>query len=255
MEDSDQIKETAQKAEEILKNLEELESESTDKKSAEPTSKEVNSKSRGLAALLMAGGTVMVLAALATAIIHNSSSISKRQETGEPELGSKQQPDSSSPTYQEQPERDPQQFQDQERNSQARPKEQNSSYRDKIQQCGEWGCTDSYKFGRIPDREYPQSCAFSRTDPRGMTIVSRSSLEFWACRDDGGDPYDGYSVSWSDGKRTKYTFGPGGSGLIVGTDGQGYPMRWTNSSHEGSDIIVINHEDGAKTWIPGSVNF
>jgi len=255
MEDSDQIKETAQRADEILQKLLESEGGSSEKKIAEPISKEATSKTRGLAPLLLVGGTVMALTAVGTAIVLSNPTVSTRLDTGLPRLNSEKQPSPNSPTFQEKPERDSQRYQGQEGNSQATPKGHNSRYQDKTQDCGEWGCADSYKFGRIPDNEYPQSCAFSRTDKNGLTIVSRSTLDFWACRDEGGDPYNGYSVSWVDGKRTKYTFNPGGNGLMVGTDGRGYPMRWTNSSHQGSDIIVINHESGAESWIPGSVNF
>lgn len=138
----------------------------------------------------------------------------------------------------------------------AKGKSQDLDIQGRPPQCGEWGCRDVYKFGRIPDDTYPHSCAFSRTDPRGMTIVSRSpsEIEYWACRDKGGDQSDGYSVSWADGKETRYTFGSGGRGTIVGTDGEGYPMRWKNSIHRGTPIIVINHEDGAESWIPGRVD-
>jgi hypothetical protein len=30
-------------------------------------------------------------------------------------------------------------------------------------------------------------------------------------------------------------------------------MRWSNDSHRGQDIVVINHQDGAISWIPGHI--
>jgi hypothetical protein len=31
-------------------------------------------------------------------------------------------------------------------------------------------------------------------------------------------------------------------------------MTWRNDTHDGTKIIVISHQDGATTWIPGNVN-
>jgi hypothetical protein len=119
---------------------------------------------------------------------------------------------------------------------------------------GAWGSASDYKFGRLPDGEYPNSCAFSRTDAAGeRASENKSSLEFWACRDRGGDPERGYSVVWADGKQTTYTFAADGSGTVVGTNGLSYSMRWRNDSHQGSDIVVIDHKDGAISWIPGPI--
>jgi hypothetical protein len=117
-----------------------------------------------------------------------------------------------------------------------------------------WGGEADYKFGRVPDDAYPDSCAFSRTDPDGRITTEKASVEYWACRDDGGTPEDGYSVVWADGKQTTYWFGPDGVGEVRGTNGDRYPMRWRNGSHGGQDIIVIDHEDGAISWIPRAVN-
>lgn len=116
-----------------------------------------------------------------------------------------------------------------------------------------WGDASDYKFGTLPGGSYPNSCAFSSTDAQGRTILDKSRVDYWACRDVGGNPETGYSVVWADGKQTNYTFGRDGDGTVVGTNGSSYPMRWRNDSHRGSDIIVINHEDGATTWIPGRV--
>jgi hypothetical protein len=44
-----------------------------------------------------------------------------------------------------------------------------------------------------------------------------------------------------------------GKGSVVGTNGNSYPMNWHNYSHKGKDITVINHQDGAITWIPGHI--
>lgn len=120
--------------------------------------------------------------------------------------------------------------------------------------AGTWGPAESYKFGRLPGGDYPDSCAFSQTDSQGETIISRSRLDYWACRDEGGNAADGFSVVWADGKRTKYTFNPGGVGSIVGTDGLRYPIKWSNESQNGSRVIVISHKDGSISWIPGQVN-
>lgn len=119
---------------------------------------------------------------------------------------------------------------------------------------GAWGDASAYKFGQLPGSEYPNSCAFTETTPAGTQKTGNSSLEYWACRDEGGNATDGYLVTWADGKKTRYTFGTGGSGMIIGTNGQQYPMlNWRNDTHNGQKIIVINHEDGATTWIPGHV--
>ncbi len=120
--------------------------------------------------------------------------------------------------------------------------------------AGAWGSASVYKFGRVPGGEYPDSCAFSRTDSQGETIIDRSQLDYWACRDQGGNSTDGFSVEWVDGKRTKYTFAPGGSGYMVGTDGREYPINWSNEHKNGSKVIVISHENGSVSWIPGHVN-
>lgn len=118
---------------------------------------------------------------------------------------------------------------------------------------GAWGASGDYKFGRQPGGDYPNSCAFSRTDEAGQKTIDKSQVEFWACRDIGGDAERGYNVAWADGKQTTYTFRNDGSGAVVGTNGSSHPMNWRNDSHQGSDIIVINHQDGATTWIPGHV--
>lgn len=86
-----------------------------------------------------------------------------------------------------------------------------------------------------------------------MTTANKDNLEYWACRDVGGDPESGYRVVWADGKETSYTFGPDGAGTVVGTNGSSVPMRWSNDSHQGQDIVVINHQDGAISWIPGHI--
>jgi hypothetical protein len=117
-----------------------------------------------------------------------------------------------------------------------------------------WGSATDYKFGQLPGGEYPQSCAFSSTAPGGQIIIDKSQLEFWACRDLGGDGDNGYKVAWADGKETTYKFEADGSGEVVGTNGDRYPMRWRNDNHNGDLIIVINHQDGAISWIPGKVS-
>ena len=119
---------------------------------------------------------------------------------------------------------------------------------------GAWGPASAYKFGRLPDATYPDSCAFSQTDSAAQTIISRSDVDYWACRDEGGNPSDGFNVVWADGKRTTYTFGSGGVGSVVGTNGQTYPISWRNDSRNGSNVIIISHSDGATSWIPGRVN-
>ncbi|MFM7752958.1 MAG: hypothetical protein ACKO58_00985 [Cyanobium sp.] len=119
---------------------------------------------------------------------------------------------------------------------------------------GAWGSPADYKFGQLPGGDYPNSCAFSQTDSSGRTNTSKEQMEFWACRDVGGDAVNGYKVVWADGKETTYTFGPDGDGQVVGTNGSTYPMRWRNDSHQGDPIIVINHQDGATSWIPGTIN-
>lgn len=118
---------------------------------------------------------------------------------------------------------------------------------------GAWGNSTDYKFGRLPGGDYPNSCAFSRTDEAGQKTIDKSQVEYWACRDIGGDAERGYNVAWADGKQTTYTFSNDGSGAVVGTNGSSYPMSWRNDNHHGSDIIVISHQDGATTWIPGHV--
>lgn len=118
---------------------------------------------------------------------------------------------------------------------------------------GAWGSASEYKFGQLPGGSYPNSCAFSVTDANNQTY-DKSQIEYWACRDEGGDPSTGYRVVWADGKATNYTFQPGGDGMVVGTNGSTYPMRWRNETHQGDPIIVINHQDGAITWIPGNIN-
>ena len=119
---------------------------------------------------------------------------------------------------------------------------------------GAWGPASAYKFGRLPDSSYPNSCAFSQTDLAGQTILSRSTLDYWACRDEGGNSSDGYSVAWADGKRTKYKFGPGGDGSVIGTNGILYRVRWRNALRNGNKVIIIDHQDGAISWIPGQVD-
>jgi hypothetical protein len=119
---------------------------------------------------------------------------------------------------------------------------------------GQWGPANSYKFGRVPDNTFPNSCAFSQTDSAGQMIISRTQMDYWACRDEGGNTTDGFSVTWVDGKRTKYTFGPDGIGSIVGTNGSVYPIKWRNDIKNGDKVIITSHEDGATSWIPGHVN-
>lgn len=118
---------------------------------------------------------------------------------------------------------------------------------------GAWGDTTDYKFGQLPGGDYPNSCAFSKTDENGRTTIDKSDLDYWACRDQGGDSENGYKVVWADGKETTYTFQQGGDGQVVGTNGNTYPMTWRNDSHAGDPIIVINHQDGAVSWIPGNI--
>lgn len=119
---------------------------------------------------------------------------------------------------------------------------------------GAWGSSADYKFGQLPGGDYPDSCAFSRTDSAGRTTTDKSAVEYWACRDNGGNASDGFTVAWSDGKTTRYMFGPDGEGSVVGTNGTTYPMTWRNDTHDDIKIIVISHQDGATTWIPGNVN-
>ena len=123
-----------------------------------------------------------------------------------------------------------------------------------VPSAGAWGPAPDYKFGRLPDSTFPDSCAFSRTDPAGQTITSRADVDYWACRDEGGSVTDGFTVVWVDGKRTKYTFGPAGTGSVVGTSGETYPMKWQNDRRNDSNVIIITHSDGATSWIPGKVN-
>jgi len=118
---------------------------------------------------------------------------------------------------------------------------------------GAWGSAADYKFGQLPGGDYPNSCAFSQTDASGRTNTDKGQLEFWACRDVGGDAENGYRVVWADGKETTYTFGPDGDGQVVGTNGSTYPMRWRNDGHQGDPIVVIDHQDGAISWIPGTI--
>ncbi len=118
-----------------------------------------------------------------------------------------------------------------------------------------WGRPEDYKFGQGPSASFPHTCAFSQTDARGATTqADKSQLEFWACRDEGGDSENGYAVTWGDGKRTVYRFNAGGVGAVVGTNGQEVDIQWRNNQHNGAKIIVINHRDGAISWIPGSVD-
>jgi hypothetical protein len=120
---------------------------------------------------------------------------------------------------------------------------------------GAWGSEADYKFGRLPGGEYPDSCAFSETTADGIQKTNSSAMEYWACRDEGGNASDGYRVVWADGKSTRYTFMPNGSGMIIGTNGRRYPMvNWYNDTRNGDKVIVINHEDGSTTWIPGHVD-
>lgn len=112
----------------------------------------------------------------------------------------------------------------------------------------------SYKFDRVPDGEYPDSCAFSRTDSAGQQTLDKSQLDFWACRYVGGESNTGFSVAWADGKQTTYKYYNDGSGEVVGTNGSSYPMQWRNDAFQGSQVTVITHQDGATTFIPGHVN-
>ena len=133
------------------------------------------------------------------------------------------------------------------------PTPKGSSTAPQTPSSGAWGSASDYKFGQLPGGDFPNSCAFSVTDGSGRTTTDKSSLEYWACRDVGGDPDNGYKVVWADGKETTYTFQANGDGRVVGTNGNTYPMRWRNDSHAGEQIIVINHQDGAITWIPGHI--
>lgn len=119
---------------------------------------------------------------------------------------------------------------------------------------GAWGSAADYKFGQLPGGDHPNSCAFSQTDSSGRTNTFKEQMEFWACRDVGGDAENGYKVVWADGKEITYTFEPDGDGQVVGTNGSTYPMRWRNDSHQGDPIIVIDHQDGAISWIPGTIH-
>ncbi len=118
---------------------------------------------------------------------------------------------------------------------------------------GAWGSASDYKFGQLPGGDYPQTCAFSRTDPSGRVNTDKSQMEFWACRDVGGDAENGYKVAWADGKETTYTFGAEGKGEVVGTNGSRHAIRWRNDTQQGDSIIVIYHQEGAVSWIPGNV--
>ena len=122
------------------------------------------------------------------------------------------------------------------------------------QEYNTWGGVASYKFGRLPDANYPHNCAFSQTGNNGKIITKMGKLDFWACRWEGGSVDDGYKVIWSDGKRTIYRFYESGEGTVIGTNGTGASIRWFNGKHNGDNIIVINHEDGAQTWISGEVD-
>ncbi|MFN9619248.1 MAG: hypothetical protein ACK55X_06005 [Synechococcaceae cyanobacterium] len=116
-----------------------------------------------------------------------------------------------------------------------------------------WGSAADYKFGRLPEGDYPHSCAFTKTTADGKLISDKTTLEYWACRDEGGTAKTGYTVVWADGKPTTYTFEANGEGEVVGTDGKTAPMRWSNDSHKGDNIVIINHKDGAISWIPGNI--
>jgi hypothetical protein len=113
---------------------------------------------------------------------------------------------------------------------------------------------NTYSFVSTADNTFPNSCAFSQTDSAGQIIISRTQMDYWACRDEGGNSTDGFTVTWVDGKRTKYTFGPDGIGSIVGTNGSVYPIKWRNDIKNGDKVIITSHEDGATSWIPGHVN-
>jgi hypothetical protein len=117
-----------------------------------------------------------------------------------------------------------------------------------------WGPESIYKFGRIPDATYPDNCAYSKTDPAGKNVISLGDLDYWACRDEGGNPSEGFSVVWADGKRSTYIFGAGGVGAVVGTNAGTSSMRWRNDNRNGSKVIIISHETGSTSWIPGHVN-
>lgn len=259
--DAERIRQTRDKADEILRDIEspdtngdsqELDEAKRDdqyhgQRDAEKTKVgAINSNDRrGKRNILGIGFFLMLIPLGALSLFALNQIASQSYEAGRSTSSVPDAPEEEPTRWREEP------------NRTVRDKSQNSAPQERPAQCGEWGCADVYKFGRVPDDVYPHSCAFSRTDSRGMTIISRSpsQIEYWACRDQGGDQSDGYSVSWADGKETKYTFGSGGRGTIVGTDGRGYPMRWKNSRHKGTQIIVINHEDGAESWIPGRVNY
>jgi hypothetical protein len=246
--DSDKIKETAQKADEILKSLEESGAPAT-VSGGEPAPAPQKARNNPAPRIVSLAGLIAVILAIGIQIgvrtgqdlAKDSDGRSGREEAieGDSTNGSQLPPKNPPVKAQEAP---------------TKPKEQLPELTEQPSECGEWGCASDYKFGRIPDREYPNSCAFSLTDSGGLRILSKSRIEFWACRDEGGDASNGYKIAWSDGKSTRYTFGPGGQGLIVGLDERSYPITWRNSTHNRTNIIIINHEDGAESWIPGSVN-
>jgi len=247
--DPDKIKEIAQRADEILKSLEgPATAGSVSKEEQAPSQPKASSNPvpwilslAGLIAGILAIG-IQIGVRTGQDLVKDSEGDSSRVEKIVRESAGDSQPPPKNPPSISQA-------------AATKPKEQLAALSEQPNGCGEWGCANDYKFGRIPDREYPNSCAFSLTDSRGLRILSKSRVEFWACRDEGGDASSGYKVAWSDGKSTKYTFGPGGQGVIVGLDGRSYPITWRNATHSRSNIIVINHEDGAESWIPGSVNF
>jgi len=247
--DSDKIKETAQKADEILKSLEEPGTVAAVSKE-EPAPSQRKARNNPVPWIASLAGLIAGILAIGIQIgvrtghdlVNNSEGDLSRDEKIDRDLTNNLQPPPKSPSSIRQ-------------EAATKPKEQLPALSEQPSDCGEWGCASDYKFGRLPDREYPNSCAFSLTDSGGLRILSKSRVEFWACRDEGGDASSGYKVAWSDGKSTRYTFGPGGQGVIVGLDGRSYPITWRNATHSRSNIIVINHEDGAESWIPGSVNF
>lgn len=117
-----------------------------------------------------------------------------------------------------------------------------------------WADAASYKHGILPSREFPQTCAFSRSDAQGASVTELGRMEFWACRDQGGDPARGVVIRWSDGQETTYRFTPEGGGSITGTEGETYPIRWRNRDYQGHPIIVIEHRDRGESWIPGRLD-
>lgn len=118
----------------------------------------------------------------------------------------------------------------------------------------EWGVSScDYKNGVGPGGQYPVACAFTVTDGAGDVVRDRSKLEYWSCRVDSADSNGYYPVEWSDGKYTSYKFFANKTGRVIGTNGDRSFFSWYNSSHKGTDIVVVKLTSGAETWIPAKV--